>query len=338
MEKASSQMANALVHSVGKVSVVTIFKKKHFFKLQKEISLYEPKTEVTRLNILGTIKYLRQNIKSINPDTILVYNKFYGALVAVSLVGVSIPFFISERSSPFYKWGGKLNLFNKVAFAINSPMGIMVQTEEALKFQEKYYRSSRLAVIPNILEKPVLEPIYERQNFILAVGRLNDPLKGFDRLIIALSKVKNNWPLFIVGGNANEDKSLTLLIDQLNLKDRVVFKGKQNNVSQFYKQAGIFVIPSRSEGFPNVLIEAMSYGAPCVSFDFSSGPKEIIDNQVSGVLIDEGDTEKLAQAIDQLIENENHRKKIGDVAKIESKKYGEEFITSKLFDLIFLNA
>nr|WP_278252245.1 glycosyltransferase [Deferrivibrio essentukiensis] len=142
----------------------------------------------------------------------------------------------------------------------------------------------------------------ENENYIINVGSLCYQ-KGQDLLIKAYSKlddIKDNYKLVLVGRGPDKDK-LVNLTNELGLKDRVIFIDFQNNPYPFIKHAEIFVLSSRYEGFPNVLIEAMICGTPVVSFDCPTGPNEIIDNEVDGILVSSIDETKLSYSIQNLV-------------------------------------
>lgn len=337
IERSSSTLANLFSDSEHKISYVTIFRREHFFNLNKNIDLYEPPYELNRnkIIILKTIKWLRNTIKLINPDVIIVFNKFYGALVSFSILFLKIPYFITERSSPFYKWPFHIALFNRLAFSINPPYGVIAQTEIAAEIQRKFYScKTQIEIIPNTLREVKLYPAVKRQNFVLAVGRLNDYLKGFDRLIEAFSYIKNkDWKLIFAGGD-EEGQALKKLACKLGISDRVIFLGKVREIDRVYAKAGIFVIPSRSEGFPNALCEAMAAGLPCISFDFIAGPREIITHGYDGLIIENGNIKALSEAIDYLIEKPNERERLGHNALKIRKRLSQEKISKKYLDFI----
>ena len=87
-----------------------------------------------------------------------------------------------------------------------------------------------------------------------------------------------------------------------------------SNIDDEYCNASIFVLASRFEAFPMVLLEAMSFGVPCISFDCLSGPSDIITNDEDGILVDKENPVKLAEAINKLIEDEEMRNKMSEAA------------------------
>jgi glycosyltransferase involved in cell wall biosynthesis len=92
------------------------------------------------------------------------------------------------------------------------------------------------------------------------------------------------------------------------------FSSSRKNIEEKYAESSIFVLSSRYEGFGMVLIEAMSFGIPCVSFDCNYGPSDIIKDNEDGFLIKNGD-EKFCRKLQELMKDENLRKEMGEKAK-----------------------
>lgn len=337
MERASVNVANALCEQGIDVIFISLFKKEHFFKLHEHIVLEEPVGfNIKKLSMLKSIIWLRRCIKKHNPDSVLVFNKFYGAISAFSMIGISTPFFISERSSPLFVWKQPFKFINRLGYFLRPPQGVMAQTSIAAQYQQKYYKKAKIKVIPNVLREVVLYPEIERQQVVLAVGRLGDHLKGFDLLIESFALVKNKqWELHIAGGD-EDGADLKAQAKRLGVFDRIRFLGKVQDIDKAYAKAGIYVIPSRSEGFPNALAEAMAAGCACVTFDFIAGPRDIIEDGVSGIIVENGNIQKMAETIDWLIEHPEKRIQLGKEAMNLRKRLHKEVITNEIKQ--FLNA
>lgn len=324
IERASCNIANEL-HVLGyKVVYLAIFNHKRFFELHSDIVFDEPTdgTNVSSLSMFKTLQRIRRQVQYHNPLTILAFNKFYSALTCLSLIGTDYRPFISERSSPLFQWPLKLRLLNRLAFLLKSPKGVIAQTYMAATFQRKYYgRNIPIRTIPNPVRDVKLHPTIPRKNFILAVGRLDDHLKGFERLVAVMPFVDQQWTLRLVGGST--DPKLERKIIDLKLEGRVMLAGKIQDLDPVYAEAGIFVIPSLSEGFPNALCEAMCAGLPCVSFRFVAGPEDLIEHGVNGILVDDGNIQAMAGAINTLIQNHELRMTLGNEAmKLRDKLQG----------------
>jgi GalNAc-alpha-(1->4)-GalNAc-alpha-(1->3)-diNAcBac-PP-undecaprenol alpha-1,4-N-acetyl-D-galactosaminyltransferase len=336
MERASVNTAIGLKENGCEVVFLCLFKKEHFFKLDSNIRIIEPKGfNVSTLSILKSISWIRKEVKENQPDRVLVFNKLYGAITALALIGTKYKYFLSERSSPLFEWNFPFNLFNRIAYQLNSPKGVISQTKIAADYQKKYFKKSNLQVIPNSVRDIKLYPNVKRENVILAVGRLNDQLKGFDLLLESFALLINqDWELHIAGGDENGEV-LKQQANKLGISSRVKFLGKVKDIDNCYAYAGIYVIPSRSEGFPNALVEAMTAGCCCVAFDFIAGPRDIIIDGVNGFIVENGNVRMLAEKIDAIILDNSLRFKIGERAMDIGSKLDIRLINKKIADFIF---
>ncbi|WP_321426538.1 glycosyltransferase family 4 protein [uncultured Bacteroides sp.] len=161
---------------------------------------------------------------------------------------------------------------------------------------------------------------------IITVGSYNY-VKGYDRLIDAweiVAKKHPDWELHIYGGG-NRDNFIKK-IQEKKLETSFFCHKAENNIQDKYIESSIFVLSSRYEGMPMVLLEAMSCGLPPVSFACPCGPRDIIQNQIDGLLVENGNIQELADKICYLIENENIRKEMGEKARTNIERYKIENI------------
>ena len=136
---------------------------------------------------------------------------------------------------------------------------------------------------------------------LLAMGRLHTQ-KGFDILLHAFKQVRSTTPCrLVIVGEGDERRDLTALSEQLGLTDDVSFPGFIQNPFALMSRADLFVMSSRWEGLPTVLIEALACGATIVSTDCPSGPREILDNGRYGTLVPTNDADALAEAMLQAL-------------------------------------
>lgn len=195
------------------------------------------------------------------------------------------------------------------------------------KDNEKYkqlFKNTDLDIrkIPNSINKTNCGLSDLNEKTIVAAGRL-DYVKGFDLLIDAykvVAKKHPDWKLKIFGSGA-EKNNLMKQIQEKNLYNHVFLMGPTKHLQEELKKASIFVVSSRMEGFGLVIAEAMQCGVPVVSFDCPHGPSEIIKHGEDGILVENGNTEKLGEEINRLIENEQLRKQLGKNACKNVKRF-----------------
>lgn len=162
---------------------------------------------------------------------------------------------------------------------------------------------------------------------VIAVGRL-DFQKKFDRLLeiwALVNKECPEWGLDIFGQGPDKE-NLLKQIAELELSDSVSIKEPTRDIIKEYSTSSILAMTSTYEGWGLVLSEAMSVGVPCVAYACKCGPRDIIDNGKNGFIIEEGDKDKFAQRLVELMQNEELRQELGRNAKESSKKYNVDNI------------
>jgi glycosyltransferase involved in cell wall biosynthesis len=184
-------------------------------------------------------------------------------------------------------------------------------------------------VLPNPLTSyPEIINDVPKDNYrIISVGRLTS-IKRFDRLIDAFAKICNNnpnWHIDIFGDGSDKD-ILNSHISKLGLGHRVIIHPPTNDIYTEMKKSQFLVMTSESEGFALVLIEAMACGIPCVSFDCPYGPREIIENNKTGLLVANGDISDLANKMQYLMMNPDIIKKMSINARTSASKYKKETV------------
>lgn len=288
-------------------------------------------------------KGLINAVKEIKPDLIAVCDDGFKGFFVPLIIRKPCPMIYERHASKFifYKTE-KRNFIQNFFFSIRIRLieigarsydKFIVLTNENLK----EWNLNNLQVIPNTLSfYPELQSNLNNKQ-IITVGN-HGYQKGIDRLIKAASIVIKKYPewKFVVFGNKNQADINIKLVKELNLGANIIFNDPVKNIGDQYFNSSIYALPSRSEGFGMVLIEAMAYGLPCVAFDCPSGPIDIISNNEDGFLIENGKISQLAKKINDLIEDKQLRIRMGIKARINSKQYLPEFIVPK-WDLLFQN-
>ncbi|GGA65140.1 glycosyltransferase family 4 protein [Ornithinibacillus halotolerans] len=292
--------------------------------------------ETESISLIGTIRKLREFLKSYKPSHILVMGVPLGIYVVPAALGLRVSVIISERNDPLNFAGKRLTKFisRKLMYLAD---GFVFQTKEALSFYPKVIQN-KAKVIPNPLNLENLPEPYEgkRQKKIVSVGRLV-PQKNHKLLIQAFNKVVSDYPNYTLNiyGNGSEREKLEQFIDELNLSDKVFLPGAKRDVFQFIKDASVFVLSSDFEGMPNALIEAMALGLPVVSTDCSGGgAKSLIKDQYNGLLVPVGDLDEMVKAIILLIKDDNLSEKVSINAKDIRKKLEINEVGNKWLDFI----
>lgn len=278
-------------------------------------------------NNINRVVRLRQAILRSQPDAVISFVDKTNVLTLFATLGLKLEVMVSERTNPYQYSIGRI--WGALRWWVYSRADrIIVQTHAARAyFLPKFQRT--VSVIPN----PVLPSSsnYAMVNhrpagcMILAMGRLSKE-KGFDDLLYAFRKVNDQHPgcTLTIIGEGPERGELELLRERLGLSGCVLLPGLVTTIEVFLRQASMFVLSSRFEGFPNALCEAMAYGLPVIATDCRSGPREIIRDGEDGLLVPPGDLDALAAAMDSLMSDPERRARLGGRAMDITQRFGVE--------------
>ncbi|MDI6099457.1 glycosyltransferase family 4 protein [Actinoplanes sp. NEAU-A12] len=222
----------------------------------------------------------------------------------------------------------------KRAYPRLDAVSVLTQADLA-DYREALGDAVRLVRIPNGIPARTGAPDAERDRTLIAAGRL-ERQKGFDLLIESFVPVHEkhpDWQLNIFG-DGKWRKKLTAMIAERGLDEVVHLRGTTRNLDAELTRSSIFVLSSRKEGLPMVLLEAMNAGLPVVSFDCPTGPADVVDDGGNGVLVPAEDLEGLAAGMSRLIENSQEREAMGLAARATGAQYEMHVIAAhweKLF-------
>ena len=226
---------------------------------------------------------------------------------------------------------------NKVKRSFNGINYLVVMTN---KSKEKYdlwlkniKNKPKVIVIPNMIKQNINAQVSSlNSNQIISIGRL-EPVKDFYTLIIVFSILTKKYPnltLKIIG-DGSEKENLNEMIKECNLQDKIILTGKlgEEEINEELLKSEIFILTSKNESFSLVLCEAMNYGLPCVAFDVEVGPREIIDDGVTGFLIKDRNIDLMIEKISNLLEDEVLRNNMGKNSSDCIKKFYSNNIIKK---------
>ena len=260
-------------------------------------------------NLYRRIYKLRNIFKQIQPDCIVSFIGKNNFMSIAASRGLHIPVIVSVRSAPDREYAGRINkLLVSVLFGMAE--GVVLQTTQARAFFRKGIQKKSV-ILPNPLNPNfVKEPFTgKRKKEIVWVGRM-DENKNPRMLLEAfhhIYKQHEDWKV-IYYGDGEQKEQLEELCIRYHLQDKVRFAGKVDGVENLIDKASVFCLTSRVEGMPNALLEAMALGVVPISTDCPcGGPRDLIRNGINGILIPVDDIDALAQALDELLSDENKR-------------------------------
>tara|TARA_Y100000768_G_C23935155_1_gene662180 strand:+ start:282 stop:1355 length:1074 start_codon:yes stop_codon:yes gene_type:complete len=336
-ERVMSILANEwVIKKDVEVYLVLLTKQKIFYDLHKDVKLIEPTITYKKnwfskfLYRLKTIIYVRSKCNEIKPDSILSFNERYNNIVLLSLLGTPYRKYVSDRNSPFNSLGFIHNTLRKILYKKAS--GIIAQTNTAKEVLFKSTANKNIKVIPNPL-RSFNSKILEKKNIIINVGRLVEQKNQLELIEIFSMCNYKNWALQIYGnGHLKEDIKNKII--ELNLHKHVELKEFTQNIDAKFGQAKIFALSSLYEGFPNALIDAMAHGLASISYDCHTGPKDIIEDNVNGLLVPLSNKKEYVEKLNSLMEDEQQRIFLSTEAKKVKEIYSLNMISEKYYNFV----
>lgn len=285
---------------------------------------------------LQRFKSLRRIIRELQPDNVVSFLTNVNVAAILASWGTGVAPVVSERIHPA-QFPISFTLAKLRILTYPRAARVVVQTETTQRWFATHVASADTTVIANPVawpldsSAPVLLPdalVAQDDKLLLAVGRL-DAQKGFADLIAAYTSLRgklNGWKLVILG-EGDQRVELEALIAAAGLAEQVLLPGWAGNIADWYTRAELFVLSSHIEGFPNALLEAMSYGVACVSYDCATGPAEIIRDGIDGRLVAlAAGADGLAAAINELAEDEATRTRFATQAVLVRQRFAPEKI------------
>jgi glycosyltransferase involved in cell wall biosynthesis len=311
-----------------------------FYRFNKKVHIHNISL---KQNIFGYLKKyifgLRKVVKDINPDIISVCDDgIKGLYVPLYLFKKKCPIIYERHVSKNVTINGNNEFFknNILLFVMNFGAKMfdrfVVLTTDNV---EEWKHLKNIEIIPNPLPLLPQQTNHFRKKQIISIGRLVYQ-KGFDYLIEIWSRIYEkypDWSLHIYGKGPDK-KDLLLLIKRKGLS-RIEIHDPITTIEEIYNESSIYTLTSRYEGFGMVLIEAMAYGIPCISFDCPCGPKDIIDSDTDGFLIKTFDIDSFSNKLVELINNKDIRIRMGKAAQQKILKHYHPEKICNIWDILF---
>lgn len=304
----------------------------------KENGFYVHRLAWPKIQIIGGILFWLKiflKIRTIKPEIVQVQAISIGLPAFLAKKILKIPFIIWGRGSDVYLPGRFTRIISKPI--LHNADAVLALTED-MRQKMKGIANREIFVVPNGINLEQFtggsSPIAKENGVqnILFVGRLH-PVKGVQYLIRAMENVLEEIPdaKLILVGNGEERGNLEALSIQLGVQKSVQFVGvvPHEKVHSYMQQADIFVLPSLSEGFPGVILEAMACGLPVIATRVG-GIMDIIVEGVNGYLIDEMRPDAISEKLLFLSRNKQIKRKISQNNKQIVKKYNWDYVVSNL--------
>ncbi len=296
-----------------------------FFNLNNKSTIYcLPKNKGEYKYILYHYNKVNALLKKIQPNVVIVCDNGFKGFMAPYLVKKTENLILEVHGSRFEYIFEKSTFFGKLKnrlkiFGLKKFKKVIFLNNESAK--EWNYKDP--IIIPNPLPFQSTPTSNLNTKKVLCIAR-HSYEKGIDRLLKIwknVSRVNPDWQLEIVGEETDYSKYLFKLVSLYQLENSVIFKKPVANISTSYLDASVYVMTSRFEGFGLVLIEAMSCGLPVIAYNCEIGPGTIIENNVNGFLIDDGNAVEFEYTLNQILKDKIDLKNSIRNGIATSKKY-----------------
>lgn len=341
--RVASILANGLKRKGHEVVLVTDWSNwRCSYDLDENIPIKEIQTKGYNSTFLSKLrkwlecsKRIRSYIKDERPDVIISIEAMMYLCSWLGNIGLKTPLIAADHTS----FNRKIDpIIDYVRYHLYSRAdGLSILTEKDKKLLGNKYPQK--TVIYNPLSFPILNAQVKRRKNILCAGRIESwEIKGFDIIIEIWGRISHkypDWTLEIAGTSNNKDELERLLkiIRKNDVINRVKLLGHVENMKALYSESSIFALSSRMEGFPMVLMEAMSQGCACVAFEVNGATNEMMDES-SGFIIKDGDYNDFQNKLEVLLSNEDKRLSISNNALKKVEKFSVSNFISEWEDLI----
>lgn len=338
-ERVISELANYIAQKKEcSVHIIVYSPGIPYYQIDDSVQIHSPKNELTGKKLLDACTvmwFMRNKLKSLKPDVVLSFGEIWNSFVMIAAAGLGLNVYLSDRSHPSKNLGRIHNFLRQHLY--KKATGLICQTEMAKSIMGKRTGHQNMVVIGNPIRMIDEDVTVEKENIIVSVGRLIST-KHFDELIQLFAEIEHsNWKLLIVGGDAKKQSNMIRLqkkIVDLDLDGRVILTGYEKNVDSILRRSRIFAFTSSSEGFPNVVGEAMSAGLPVVAFRGVPGNTDMIINGKNGFVVDLFDFEGFKQHLMKLMTDTELREQMSVNSKIEIQKFRSDIICEQYYSVL----
>lgn len=341
IERVIANLANSWIKNY-EVDLVSIHYPDCFYKIDERVEKYffnYSLPSIFKNRLLGNFGHLYKLIDVGRKVKKLSMKRNYDYIYTPHTVMTLIGYFFKNKNAKqfsaehhsFITGNSSFNKKIKRFFYKRLDKVVLLTDQEKIIYKNM---GCNISIIPNATSYYSKESAVLDNKKIIMVGRFVDQ-KNYIELLqnLDIFKKYSDWKLEIYGNGPDEEK-MKKIVTARGLENNIEIIKSVPNIKDKYLESSMLILASKYEGLPMVLIEAMSSGIPCISFDCPTGPKKIIKNNEDGILVENQNYNELNEKIELLIENIELRKRLGSKAKENIKRYSAEEI-QKVWDKAF---
>lgn len=336
-ERVVSLLANKMSQIGHDIGIICLKYNDVFYQIEPNVQLVFPMDHCN--NRLSELFWLRRFLKGQKPDVVIPFTEGVYCFTILSLLGTGIPVIASERLDP-----AAMSPTRKLLKRLLLPYAdwLVVQTQSI-----KEYFPKKIQKKTSIIYNPVVTEVFReidngqlkienegKLNRIISVGRLY-PQKNQEMMIRAFAKVADefpNWQLVIYGEGPLRE-SLELIVESLEMQDRVLLPGRTEHVIEELRKSKIFCMSSDYEGMSNSMIEAICVGLPIISTKVS-GTEDLIRDEENGLLVEIGEESCMGDCMSKLMSSAVLREDMSIRNKKLAGLFDIDFIVNQWTELI----
>jgi GalNAc-alpha-(1->4)-GalNAc-alpha-(1->3)-diNAcBac-PP-undecaprenol alpha-1,4-N-acetyl-D-galactosaminyltransferase len=279
----------------------------------------------------AAVRGIRRALRTLAPDVVVSFMDKTNVTTLIAAIGSGLPVIVAEHTDP---WSYDIGSLWKALRRLSYPWArrIVVLNEHARQYFPPAYRE-RVLVMPNpivVAPQDTPSPRPAGRRVVASMGRFTRE-KGFDLLLRAFAGIADAhpaWDLLVLGDGPLRPE-LESLRDSLGLRERIFMPGVSKNPHGVLRHADLYVAPSRIEGFPCALGEAMALGLAVIATEYHPGVRDLIRTPADGVLVPSDDADALAAAMADLMDDPQRRAGMGESAVAAIGRFGVDAIMTR---------
>ena len=330
-ERVVFSLANKLVeHHDSEIFVLNNHRGQLTFDLSSRVHY----TEIKCSGVWRKIHDIRQYIKNNDIGIVVSIEALMGIFTIPATIGSGVRNIVWEHANYYQTQGSRWTRLIRKIWLIYADQYIVLTQRDLKNFHnnERFIRCQLDYIYNPYSVKPENHTYSLDSKRIVSVGHIRK-IKNFIIIPSIFAKIADkfpDWTWHIYGsGQPAEEEALRQEIAKFHLQSKIIMEGRVNDLDTIYHGAGIYALTSLQEGLPTVLLEALSYNVPCVSFDMETGPDEIIDNGSSGLLVKAYNVADFAAALEKLMSDDTLRMQYSANAECSIQKFSVDLSMRK---------